>query len=209
MAVKIKQRSLLILSLLVISLLASGCIQCAWVPSTSPTPTSAPAVTPTPQPSATTAPTVTPAPAVTATPTPLPSITPVPDPVVVQPGWPNYGVNQTLNMYPPEATPAPTATPSPTPTPTPTGSIFGTLTGYSPVVITAFEINATADGVTYHTSPVDSDGNYLLDNLTYGTYEISYYNTGPGPSFGTTEGTMVTINSTYPNVEYNIVMGLT
>ncbi|WP_424358980.1 hypothetical protein [Methanocella sp. MCL-LM] len=190
-------KSLPVLFLLVIPVLASGCITpCAWSPATSPTATPSPVVTPVPQPSATAVPTTTPAPIVTATTTPSPSITPLPDSdPYARPGWPTYGVNRTLNMFPP----------SPAPTPTPSGSIFGTFTvGYSPVDPAYFRINATADHVNYYTSPVSNSSTYSLTGLSYGTYEIGYEYTDLGPGTYTFDG-FVTIDAAHPNVEHDIV----
>jgi len=198
----INLRSLLVSGLLVISVLASGCTTiCGWTSPPSATVTPVPLITPAPLPSATSGPAVTPVPLVTATPTQLPSVTPVSDPMVVQPGWPNYGVNQTLNMFPPAATP--TATPSPTPTPT--GSIFGHfIVGYSPIDPESFQINATADRVTYHISPVNADGTYLLAGLSFGTYEVGYESSGYGPGYFM--DAMVTIDSANPDVEHDIYL---
>ncbi|CAJ36929.1 hypothetical protein [Methanocella arvoryzae] len=192
---KMMVKSLPVLLLLVIPVLASGCITpCAWSP-VNPTATPSPAVTPTPWPSVTPAPTVTPSPIVTTTPSPAPSVTPKPnDDPYARPGWPTYGVSRILDL----------SSHAPTPTPVTTGSIFGRfIVEPSPIDPTYFRISATVDHVNYYTSPVSDSGTYSLTGLSFGTYEIGYEYTDYGPGTYTVVGD-VTINAAHPNVEFNI-----
>lgn len=207
------------MAILLLVVLASGC--CGSNASGDSYTYSGATPTPAATPSGTPAPTATLTPSapvpgnVTQVPSPSPavtSITPVPSPQnnidpYSKPGWPTYGVNQTLNMYPPAGTPTPTATPSPSPTPVPTGTVYGTLSssGYPPLSSPNFVVYVTPDsGITYYTGLV-SDGSFAISGLRYGTYTIGYIYFGDDYREYTDNPTVV-INAA--NVRHDMEIGL-
>ncbi|WP_424358981.1 hypothetical protein [Methanocella sp. MCL-LM] len=227
MTIKLKLRYLLVLSLLIIPLLVSGCTTsraggdttATATPTAVPTatPTATPTPTPTPVPgssgtlgsggvpgSAVVTPTPTPAP---ATPTPVSGAAPFNNPYA-NPGWPTYGVNVTLVIITPvpSATPSPSASPSPTPTPT--GSIYGSVyepeDAYPEPTLVDSEsfgvfVMSVADPATNWTLSLNSDSGYEVTGLSYGDYEVSWFYAGHSTLRGTE-----TVTLGAASVEHNI-----
>lgn len=188
---KIKPESLLFIFLVTISLLVCGCSDNNTnYPKATPTPASgatpAPTATVTPTPST---PANSSAPAQNSTPTVTPVVSPTPTPNPYgQPGWPTYGVWQTLNMNP-----------------APTGSIYGTLSyEVLPISITSFEVFATTDYVTFYNSSVDADGNYQIAGLSYGTYDVGYFVPGYMPYYYYEIDGSETLSDAQPDIEHDI-----